>query len=382
MITQDPIEEDEDGFLYAVPRELAFGASPRRKGRLPAIPSEVSGFHPDVIPRHWLLEDLTRGERRRELEEHLGRATPELCRAIGYQLSLLYTRGEDARAYLRALAFERLPMEARAIVHETAWLTALKREAEALRCAALDARAEASKPRPLEEAERNALLEQVWDSSDVAGEDVRHRALDALTARARPVAVELAATLTDDPQLGSKARVLVAFAEREALIERLGALGLAPDPRGHDVVQCLPHATSWVGLKTSRDPVGHDDVLTGWAHAMVPELTDVVFEEIPALHPDDAPITDGPILDERVHGLHRLRAFRAGVGLEVAVAASGSWLDLMGVVGLANTLLERGGSERRVVVIEQRAESARVLAAPRAALRELEELGVWQRTPA
>jgi hypothetical protein len=323
---------------------------------------------------------LAQGERRQELEDHLGRATPDLCRALGHGLSQLYTRGEEARAYLHALAFERLPLDARAILEETAWASALEREAEAARCAELDARAEEVTPGTLEDTERNALIEQVWESSDHEDENGRHLAFDALTARARPVAAELAATLTDDRVLGPKARALVAFADRATLVQRLRALGLSPDPRGHDLSQCLLHATSWVGLKTSRDPVGHDRVLAAWARSIAPELMGVVFEEIPALHPDDAPATDGPVLDERVHGVHRLRAFRSGVGLEVAVRATGSWLDLMGLVGLANTLLERGAWERRVVVIEQRVESARVMAAPRGALRALGELGLWQRT--
>jgi hypothetical protein len=373
-MAQDPIEEDEDGLLYAVPRELELRAPLRRVGRLPATASEVSGWHPQVVPLHWLLDDLARGERRRELADHLDRAEPELCRALGYGLSLLATRGEDARAYLHALVFEGSSAQVRTILHPTAWATALEREAEAARCAELDARAERAAPRPIEDAARDALLERARDSADHRDESGRHAALDELTARARPVAVELAASLTDDPVLGHKARALVAFADREMLIEHLRGLGLSPDPRGHDLLQCLPHVSAWVVSKTSQHPVGHDRVLTGWARTIAPELGDVLFEEIPALHPDEEPTTDG-----RVHGAHRLRAFTSGGGLEVAVPANGSWIDPMGLVGLANTLLERGGSEQRVVVVEQRSAGAWVLAAPRAALRALGSLGMWQR---
>jgi hypothetical protein len=359
------LELDEDGVFSMQPDTLALGAPPRRHGTLPETPEQISSFSPDRVPVHWLLEDLASGARRDELESLLARATPAFARAIGHQLAMLDLRGEEPRAYLAALV-ERAPTSVRETLRESALETARLRREDMARVAAIEA--EPLVPRPFDDAERDALLDTIWNPD---GGEARRDALDRLSARARPIAVELASTLLEDGELARRARALLAFPTRESLHAALTGLGLTPHADGFDLVSSLRDRTDTLWLKTSVQPVGHDHVMTSWKR-LAPTLGHWLFEEWPALHPDD-PATD----DGRLHFMHRLRAFDGTHGLEARLVAEGSWLDVQGLVAFANTLLARTDDETRFVVVEERGEHATVLAAPRQALRALARLALW-----
>lgn len=183
--------------------------------------------------------------------------------------------------------------------------------------------------------------------------------------------MELAATLLEDAELAPRARTLLAFPTRESLHAALAGLGLTPHADGFDLRTSLPDRTDTLWLKTSVQPVGHDHVMTSWER-LAPALDRWLFEEWPALHPDDPPTDDG-----RLHFMHRLRAFDGTRGLEARLVAEGSWLDIAGLVAFANTLLARTDDETRFIVVEERGEHATVLAAPRHALRGLARLALW-----
>jgi hypothetical protein len=153
------LELDEEGIFSMQPDTLALGAPPRRRGRLPETPEQISSFAPDRVPMHWLLEDLAAGARRREeLESLIARATPAFARALGHQLALLDLRGEEPRAYLAALV-ERAPASLRETLRESALETARLRREDRARVDAMEA--EPFTPRPFDDAERDALLDTI-----------------------------------------------------------------------------------------------------------------------------------------------------------------------------------------------------------------------------
>jgi hypothetical protein len=359
------LELDEDGIFTMQPDVLALGEPPRRHGRLPETPEQISSFSPDRVPMHWLLSDLAAGARREELESPIARATPAFAQALGYQLAFLDLRGNEPRAYLAALV-ERSPASVRETLRESALESARLRREDRAQLAAIEA--EPFTPRPVDDAERDALLDTIWNSDDGKA---RRDLLDRLSARARPVAVELAATLLEDTELAPRARALLAFPTRESLHAALVGLGLDPHADGFDLVTSLPDRTATLWLKTSLGPVGHDHVMTGWKD-LAPALGHWLFEEWPALHPDDDATDDG-----RLHFVHRLRTFDSTRGLEARLVEAGRWLDITGLMAFANTLLEQAHDETRFVLVDEHSEHATILAAPREALRALARLGLW-----
>lgn len=211
--------------------------------------------------------------------------------------------------------------------------------------------------------------------------------LDCLTAlvgidRARAVKIAklLDATLAhngDQARLRLAARALVLFPEAgalEARLKQLGAIAANDQPRpdsqapaaiGADELLERYGRVDAFDVETGTFPNEHDKLLRQLALLARDALAGTVFEEVPPASANG-------------EGEYLLRAYFGGKRYEVSARNLGDWYDVRAVLGLLNSLLATRGSDLRFVTLPTGDQTARVLAAPAAALETLTSQGLLQ----
>lgn len=212
-------------------------------------------------------------------------------------------------------------------------------------------------------------------------------------AKAREAAGPLMAAPALEPSLRELVDLLQRFESREAIVERLVALGL---------LEAAPASEDWVvpsdlltlagrvhgfDCETGMYPNEHDALLTELAAMAGPPLAEVAFLEVaPPLDGEEAMGgvaidvvigEDGRVYDNpSAHGSYVLHAFTGQERLTTHAEDLGDWYDLAAVLGLLNTTARTLGQDVRFVTLPTGDQTALVLAAPPAVIAEAEASGL------
>jgi len=159
--------------------------------------------------------------------------------------------------------------------------------------------------------------------------------------------------------------------ERRLLPEAAPDLAHEPESFHLSAVMKQAQRAFRIGLPEADFPLRHDELLVTLARTVRPELSGVVFEQLPPKHPVRR---RGETSSEE----YTLRAYADGQRFSVKAQNTYSLHDIGAVLGLLNQVLEARGSPHRFAVLDTDFWEVTVVFGPEASLREADARGLWR----
>lgn len=180
---------------------------------------------------------------------------------------------------------------------------------------------------------------------------------------------ERLATLRNFPSLAA----MRGWARERRLLPE-AAPNLADEPESFHLSAVMEQAQRAfrIGIADADFPRRHDELLVTLAWTARPELSGVVFEQLPPKSPVRRR-GEEPSSEE-----YTLRAYADGQRFSVKAQNTFSVQDIGAVLGLLNQVLEARGSPHRFAVLDTDFWEVTVVFGPEASLREADARGLWR----